>query len=267
MTGEARDFFISYNSADKQAAVWIAWVLEEEGFTTHIQEWDFKAGGNFALEMDMAARHSRRTIAVVSQNYLEASFTSPEWAEKFAADPQGFERLLVPVRIEPCEIKGLLKQIIYIDLVDLDEQQARQRLLAELQPGRTKPAMTPRFPGFGAPAGSRGGVADSPAPVRWRTVERPATARWLGGASESRYANATLELHTLLTDPEPLEARTLRDLPGELAALGRSTGLFEQNEQLHTDSKPDHGLATTSPGMRGVGERGILVYRDREIVT
>ena len=53
-----RDFFISYNSHDKDWAVWIAWQLEAAGYTTLIQAWDFHAGNNFVVEMDRAARQS-----------------------------------------------------------------------------------------------------------------------------------------------------------------------------------------------------------------
>jgi hypothetical protein len=34
-----KDFFISYNKADRQWAVWIAWQLEEAGYSLVIQEW------------------------------------------------------------------------------------------------------------------------------------------------------------------------------------------------------------------------------------
>ncbi len=43
---EKKDFFISYNQADRRWAEWIAWYLEEEGYTTVIQAWDFQPGSN-----------------------------------------------------------------------------------------------------------------------------------------------------------------------------------------------------------------------------
>ncbi|MCP4979232.1 MAG: toll/interleukin-1 receptor domain-containing protein [Gammaproteobacteria bacterium] len=49
-----KDFFISYNKADRRWAEWIGWELEEAGYSTVIQAWDFKPGGNFVLEMDKA---------------------------------------------------------------------------------------------------------------------------------------------------------------------------------------------------------------------
>ena len=58
MTGtsdDRRDFFISYNRADKAWAEWIAWQLEAAGYTLFIQAWDFRPGHNFVLGMDRAA--------------------------------------------------------------------------------------------------------------------------------------------------------------------------------------------------------------------
>jgi len=42
-----KDFFISYTSTDEKQAIWIAETLEKEGYSTIIQAWDFRAGGNF----------------------------------------------------------------------------------------------------------------------------------------------------------------------------------------------------------------------------
>lgn len=66
--------------------------------------------------MDKAAQQARPAIAVLSPNYLSASFPRPEWGSVFAGDPPGAERKLVPVRVA-------------IDLVGLDEARARERLL------------------------------------------------------------------------------------------------------------------------------------------
>ena len=57
------DFFVSYTSADRPWAEWIAWVLEAADYTVLVQAWDFGAGANFVLEMHRAARISNRTVA------------------------------------------------------------------------------------------------------------------------------------------------------------------------------------------------------------
>ena len=66
-----KDFLISYNKADSRWAVWIAWELEEAGFSTVFQAWDFRPGSNFVLEMDRAAKEAQRTIVVLSPDYLK----------------------------------------------------------------------------------------------------------------------------------------------------------------------------------------------------
>jgi TIR domain len=62
------DFSVSYNQADRDWAEWIAWQLEDNGYTIVIQAWDFR--GNFILEMDDAAKKAERTIAVLSPDYV-----------------------------------------------------------------------------------------------------------------------------------------------------------------------------------------------------
>ncbi|MDX2212034.1 MAG: tetratricopeptide repeat protein [Oculatellaceae cyanobacterium bins.114] len=142
-----KDFFISYNQRDRAWAEWIAWTLEEGGYTTVIQAWDFRAGGNFVLDMQKAASEAERTIAVLSDTYLTSAFTAPEWAAAFVQDPTGEKGLLIPVRVKECQPTGLLRPIVYVDLVDVAEAEAQDLLLRSLSPGRTKPDQQPQFPG------------------------------------------------------------------------------------------------------------------------
>src|SRR5215510_2934779 len=141
------NFFISYTQVDRPWAEWIAWQLEAAGYTTGIQAWDFRPGGNFVLAMQHAAATSERTIAVLSPAYLQSGFTAAEWAAAFAREPTGTQGLLLPVRIHDCEPQGVLPQIIYIDLVGLDAEAARETLLAGVQRQRAKPTKEPGFPG------------------------------------------------------------------------------------------------------------------------
>jgi hypothetical protein len=148
------DFFISYNQADKSWAEWIAWILEEAGYSVVIQAWNFRPGGNFILEMQKAARGTHKTIAVLSENYLDAEYTHPEWAAAFVRDPQGQQRTLIPMRVQKCTPPGLLGPINYVDLVGLSEQDARIAILGAFS-GRAKPSQAPPFPGASGEATSR----------------------------------------------------------------------------------------------------------------
>ena len=88
----------------------------------------------------------KRTIAVLSPQYLNALYTQPEWAAAFRRDPKGEQGILVPVRVEECEVTGLLGQIIYINLAGQDEVSASKILLAGVRHERAKPEMAPAFP-------------------------------------------------------------------------------------------------------------------------
>ena len=145
-----KDFFISYTKADQPWAEWIAWKLEEAGYSTVIQAWDFRPGANFVLEMQQAATGAKQTIAVLSKKYLESIFTTSEWAAAFAQDPQGRKQKLIPIRVAPCELTGILAPIIYLDLVGLPEEDARVALLGAFS-DRSKPARAPAFPGTQRP--------------------------------------------------------------------------------------------------------------------
>ena len=143
------DFFISYTSADRAWAEWIAWQLEAAGYTTLIQAWDFRPGMNFVTEMQKGAAESSRTLIVFSQQFLESGFTQAEWTAAFAKDPTGENGLLIPVRVAECDPPGLLRARIHIDLVGITDEAARQALLDGVKQGRAKPASGPPFPGSG----------------------------------------------------------------------------------------------------------------------
>lgn len=141
-----KDFFISYTGNDRTWAEWIAWILEEAGYSVVIQAWDFRVGGNFVLDMQKATE-ANQTIAVLSSLYLQKPFPQSEWAAAFAQDPTSANRKLIPVRIEDCNPPGLLSQIVHVDVFNCDEVEAQERLLAAVKDGRMKPDRRPSFPG------------------------------------------------------------------------------------------------------------------------
>jgi hypothetical protein len=59
----------------------------------------------------------------------------------------GERGLLLPVRVRDCEPEALLNQIVYIDLVNHAEVNARAKLLAGVKNERAKPPSKPKFPG------------------------------------------------------------------------------------------------------------------------
>jgi tetratricopeptide (TPR) repeat protein len=143
---QQQDFFISYTSSDRAWAEWIAWQLEDDGYSTVLQAWDFAPGDNFVERMREALEQADRTIALLSQAYLASPYATDEWTGAFLHDTQHAGRLL-PVRIEDCQLPRLLATRVYIDLVGLRRQAARTRLLEGVQRGRRRPKRAPGFPG------------------------------------------------------------------------------------------------------------------------
>jgi TIR domain len=142
-----KDFFVSFTGADRQWASWISWELAQAGLEVTFQDWDFGPSTNFVLEMDKALKTCKRVLLVLSSRFFESRFVAAEWSSAFASDPSGEKGRLLPVRVEACEIAGLLGPIVYVDLVGVPEDAARELLLqAALQRSR-RPAQRPQFPG------------------------------------------------------------------------------------------------------------------------
>jgi hypothetical protein len=141
-----KDFFISYAHENWEWAKWINQQLEEAGYSTVLPARDFLAGRNFILEIDKAT-YAGRTIAVLSPQYLTSQFTKLEWTAALRLDPTGARGLLLPVRVLPCDVQGVLAQLIYIDLIGAgqDKEKARKILLAGVldTPKKLKPAAFP----------------------------------------------------------------------------------------------------------------------------
>jgi hypothetical protein len=150
----APDFFVSYTGADQAWAEWIAEQLEDAGYTTVLQAWDFRPGSDFLHQMQQATSSAQRTVAILSPAYFGSRFGEAEWRAAFAKDPTGELGLLVPVRVQTCQPPGLLASRAYIDLVDLDEPAAAARLRAAIQQGRARPPGRRPFPGQATPAGA-----------------------------------------------------------------------------------------------------------------
>lgn len=128
-----KDFFISYNKADVHWAKGLAEWLQGAGYSYLMQGTDFRAGSNFVLEMDKATKEAKRTIAVLSPDYLLSLYTQPEWAVAFAKDPTGERELLIPVKVRECTLTGLLATIVHINLVGLSVEKAHKKFLEEIQ--------------------------------------------------------------------------------------------------------------------------------------
>lgn len=144
---ESVDFFISYATRDRAWAEWIAWQLETAGYSVVVQAWDFRPGRDFLHEMQRATTTAKKTLAVLSPHYFASKFSEAEWRTVFAKDPTGERGLLVPVRISEFQPPGLLATRVYIDLVGMSVDDAKDALLRGLAQRGARPTREPSFPG------------------------------------------------------------------------------------------------------------------------
>ncbi|MFD3515139.1 TIR domain-containing protein [Streptomyces sp. NPDC058657] len=180
------DFFISYSPADEKWAAWIARTLEDAGYSTLVQAWDFVAGTNFIDFMDRGVSQSAAVVAILSRHYARSTYGRMEWQAALRASPESPERKLLTVRVEDTPIEGLLATLTYVDLVGVtDPQTARGMLLTRIEQaleGNARPARRPGFPGSGPrPATGLPDLPGLPGPSRlggpgWAGRRRPAKA-------------------------------------------------------------------------------------------
>lgn len=140
------NFFISHSQQDTKWAEWIAWTLEEAGYSVILPSRDFTVGKPLILEFEKALSTCEHTIAVLSHTYLTSSYTQPEWAAAFSQDPTGKKQTLIPVRVDDVRPTGLLASLLYIDLVGKEESEAAKALLQAIAIGRKKASNPPKFP-------------------------------------------------------------------------------------------------------------------------
>lgn len=145
-----KDFFVDYDSADVEWAEWIAWQLEDAGYSVMLKKWDSVPGNNRWVGLEAGLFECRRTIAVLSPDYLASARRDQVRLTAQQADPSGGDRRLVPISVKRCEPVGLLAGVVHIDLTGLEISAAQTRLLDGISValgGRAKPAAAPRFPG------------------------------------------------------------------------------------------------------------------------
>jgi hypothetical protein len=228
------DFFVSYTEADKTWATWIAWVLEEAGYSTLIQAWDMR--GNFVTAMRDAMRNTDRTIGVMSRAALASEFVAVEWQGALRGDPLGREDRLVLFRVDGAEAEdSWLAQYAFIDLADLGEKEAQQAVLDRVAKGRGKPAQRVAFPSSTASQPKRNVSGHPPYPAesedavrltRVRDVARNWRGKWAPRLTELR-ESARQARAAQATPSSQLSAqqRALLDLAAEVA---RSFGVISK---------------------------------------
>src|SRR5260370_1450549 len=108
---------------------WIAWRLEEAGYSTCLQSRDDPRAVDFVERVRPATLRAERTIVLLSPEYLVGVLSLDDWQETFAKDPSGEKGLVVPLCVDATNASNLLPEVACIDLVGLNVREVQKRLL------------------------------------------------------------------------------------------------------------------------------------------
>src|SRR3954462_236073 len=105
MSSRGTDFFISHAGRDTAWAEWLAWQLQQAGYTVELDVWDWAPGEDFVARMATALKRADRLLAVGPGVYFASAFGGAELRAAFAGSAAVAR--IVPVLIEPVILPAL----------------------------------------------------------------------------------------------------------------------------------------------------------------
>ncbi|MBN1979335.1 MAG: TIR domain-containing protein [Anaerolineae bacterium] len=128
------DAFISYSHRDKEwVRDWLLPRLEKEGLSVCADFRDFEPGAPSVTEMERAVQQSRKTLLVLTPNYLASEWAEFESILAATLDPAARERRVIPLLLEQCELPLRIRSLTYLDFAGSDREFPLQRLLAAVR--------------------------------------------------------------------------------------------------------------------------------------
>lgn len=113
------DVFISYSTQDR------AWVqdvllatLESNGLKVCIDYHSFAGGEVILNEIMRAIERSRKTLLILTPNYLESRWTRLELFTLQTIDPMNEQRRFLVMHTMNCDLPSVLRAFIYADFID-----------------------------------------------------------------------------------------------------------------------------------------------------
>ncbi len=201
------DVFISYSSKDKQ---WVRGellhALEERGLRVIIDFRDFRPGAPSIKEIERAVLSSRKTLLILTPDYLASQWTEFENLLLQTLEPSNQTLRLIPLLKEKCDLPLRLRMLTYVNFIDPDDWAIawRQLLFAlgakpiqEAVAKETPPSWNLVHP-YGMPPNFTGRVEERAMLTQWLTSNAThplLVIRALGG-----FGKSALAWHWLLND-------------------------------------------------------------------
>jgi hypothetical protein len=128
------DAFISYSHLDEEwVRDWLLPRLGEGGLRICIGFRDFEPGAPSIIEMERAVLQSRKTLLVLTPDYLASEWAEFENILAATLDPAARRRRIIPLLVEPCELPLRIGTLTCVDFAGSDHESQLQRLLAAVR--------------------------------------------------------------------------------------------------------------------------------------
>jgi hypothetical protein len=111
-----RQIFISYASADKSIARWIADSLQNAGLKVWFYEWELGAGDSITSRIEEGLQSSDLLLVLLSQHSVSSKWVRQEWTAALSGELKARAVTVIPALIENCRIPLLLADRKYLDL-------------------------------------------------------------------------------------------------------------------------------------------------------
>ena len=99
------DVFLSYSHRNKDwVRGWLVPHLKDAGLKVCIDHESFTPGAPLMTEMERAALESRKTVCILTPEYLQSEWTEFENIMVQTGDPAARQRRLIPLLLSPCAL-------------------------------------------------------------------------------------------------------------------------------------------------------------------
>jgi len=128
------DVFISYSHKDSQwVRNWLLPRLEKTDLRVCIDYRDFEIGAPSLVNMERAVELSRKTLLILTPNWIQSEWTNFEALMIQTEDPIGLKRRLLPLMLEKCDLPRRLSIFTYADFRCSENREAElSRLLGQI---------------------------------------------------------------------------------------------------------------------------------------
>ncbi len=135
------DVFLSHSSHDKPVVRELAERLKGDGLRVWLDDWVIQPGDMIGLKVEQGLESSRTLVLVMSQAAFDSEWVTLERHTALFRDPTNQQRRFIPLRIDDCDIKDLLKQFAYVDWRIASDTQYK-KLLNSLSKEVSKPRVS-----------------------------------------------------------------------------------------------------------------------------